>query len=268
MKARNHKLAAGIDIGSLYTKTVLINSNGEVVSFNVIRSGAAYRGAAEASLNEALEQAGVISPDISYIVSTGYGRALVSFADGEVTEITCHARGVSKLFPQAHTIIDIGGQDSKVIYVNDVGQAVNFVMNDKCAAGTGRFLEVMAGALGVSLEQMSELSSHSHQKLEISSMCTVFAESEVISSLASGYSRDDIAIALYRAIARRVTGMVGQLGVKTPVVMTGGVAQSAAMVRALEEQLNTTLLIPEKPQLTGAFGAAIIAAERAADVGR
>lgn len=262
---KNSKLVAGVDIGSLYTKTVIMDTNGKVVSFNIIRSGAAYKGASEASLEQALEQAKAQASDLSYIVSTGYGRALAPFANKEVTEITCHARGASRFFPQARTIVDIGGQDSKVIYVDDTGQAVNFVMNDKCAAGTGRFLEVMAGALGVSLENMSELSFQSEHKLEISSVCTVFAESEVISLLASGQSRADIIAGIYGAIARRVTGMVGQLGLRERVAMTGGVAQSPAMVRALEGKLNTTIVVPDKPQLIGAFGAAIIAAEKSLD---
>ncbi len=262
LNVRNQKLVAGIDIGSLYTKTVIMDSNGKVISFSVIQSGSNFKVAAEASLDEALKLAGRQLRDISHIVSTGYGRTIISFANSQITEITCHARGASKLFSQGRTIIDIGGQDSKVIYVNDKGQVVNFVMNDKCAAGTGRFLEVMAGTLGVSLEHMSELSFGSQQKLEISSTCAVFAESEVISLLATGQSKADIAAALYQSIARRVIGLVGQSGMREPVVMTGGVAQSAAMVRALEDKLNTTLLVPDKPQLTGAFGAAIIAFER------
>jgi len=258
---RNSKLVSGIDIGSLYTKTVILDMSGKEVSFSVLRSGAAYKGAAQASLDEAVKRAGAQPGDISCIVSTGYGRALVPFANRQITEISCHARGASRCFPQARTIIDIGGQDSKVIYVEDTGQVVNFVMNDKCAAGTGRFLEVMAGALGISLEDMSELSFQSQHKLEISSMCTVFAESEVISLLAGGQSEPDIIASIYRAIARRVTGMVGQLGIRETVLMTGGVAQSRAMVQALEEKLGTTVLVPDKPQLTGALGAAIIAAE-------
>ncbi len=262
LKVASPILVAGVDIGSLYTKSVIMDSKGEVTSFNVLRSGAAYKGAAEASLNEALKQAGVQFSDLSYIVSTGYGRAIVDFGNSQVTEISCHARGANSLFPQARTVIDIGGQDSKIIYVNDMGKVDNFVMNDKCAAGTGRFLEVMAVALGTNLADLSELSFRSQQKLDISSTCTVFAESEVISLFATGQDKADIAAALFRAIARRITGMVGQLGVKERVVMTGGVALNAGMVRALEEHLKTTLLVPDKPQLVGALGAAIIAAER------
>ncbi len=257
------KLAAGIDIGSLYTKTVLLGLDGRLAAYSVQRSGAAYRGAAEASYHEALRNADSNDSDVAYIVATGYGRAIVPCANSQVTEITCHARGASSLCPAARTIIDIGGQDSKVIYVDGEGRVTNFVMNDKCAAGTGRFLEVMAGALGVSLEQMSELAAQAGEKLEISSICTVFAESEIISLLAQGKTRADIVAAIYQAIARRITGMVAQLGVRERVVMTGGVAQSPGMRRALGEKLNTSLLVPAMPQLVGAWGAALIAAERA-----
>lgn len=256
------KLAAGIDIGSFYTKTIILDLNENVIASNVVRSGAVYREAAEISLCQALESGGLKKDDIGYTITTGYGRALVPEVDNEITEITCHARGVSSLFPQTHTIIDIGGQDSKVIYVNSSGWVDNFVMNDKCAAGTGRFLEVTANALGINLDEMSELSLGSRENVEISSVCTVFAESEIISLLAKGCRKEDIVAALFQSIARRVSGMVYQIGVKDPVTMTGGVAQSVGMQRALEKQLKTKLLIPDQPQLTGALGAAIIAIER------
>ena len=256
------QLVAGIDVGSLCTKTVIINISGSIQSCNIMRSGAAYQGAAETSLAQALSAANLNSDDISHIIATGYGRGRVPFADAEVTEITCHARGARWVFPEIHTVIDIGGQDSKVISVDDRGQAVRFVMNDKCAAGTGRFLEVMAGALGVDLSEMGELSLQTKHDVEVSSMCTVFAESEVISLLAEGCDKTDIAAALYSAIARRITGMVGQLGMKERVAMTGGVAKSIGVVKALEKKLNTTLLVPEEPQIVGAWGAALIATER------
>lgn len=254
-------LYAGVDVGSLCTKAVIIDGGGELVSHSVVRSGAFYQGAAEAAIEEALGRAGLQLKEINCIISTGYGRARVSFSQDHVTEITCHARGAKQLFPEVHTIIDIGGQDSKVIYVNDEGRAKNFVMNDKCAAGTGRFLEVMAGALEVNLAEMAEISFQSRQEMEVSNMCTVFAESEVISLLAQGSEKSDIAAAIFRSIARRVTGLVGKLGLKEPAAMTGGVAKNRGMVRALEEKLRTTLLIPPDPQITGAYGAALIAAE-------
>ena len=255
-------IVGGIDVGSLCTKVVLLNGNRNILAYKIIRSGASYQGAAEASFNEVLATANLGLADINYIVSTGYGRARVSFAHNHVTEITCHGRGAKWIFPQVRMVIDIGGQDSKVIYVNEDGRPVNFIMNDKCAAGTGRFLEVMAGALEVDLDEMGELSFRAHTEAKVSNMCTVFAETEVISLLAQGSDKADIAAGIYEAIARRITGMIGQLGTKEPVVMTGGVAKGKGMVRALEKKLGITLLIPPEPQIIGALGAAIIATEQ------
>ncbi|MDP2662321.1 MAG: acyl-CoA dehydratase activase, partial [Dehalococcoidia bacterium] len=174
-----------------------------------------------------------------------------------------HARGAKHLFPETCTIIDIGGQDSKVVQVDQLGHATRFVMNDKCAAGTGRFLEVMAGALGVDITALGELALSSSSDVQVSSMCTVFAESEVISMLAAGCSKTDIAAAVHNSIARRITGLVGQLGLKERITMTGGVAKNKGLVRALENKLHTTILVPQEPQIVGALGAALIALERA-----
>ena len=255
-------VVAGIDLGSLCTKAVLIDSEGKVVSYSIIRSGAIYQGAAEKSYDEALTKAGLKASDVQYIVATGYGRNRVPFANEQITEISCHARGAKWTFPEIHTIVDIGGQDSKVIYVGDQGQVMNFVMNDKCAAGTGRFLEVMAVALEVYLDQLGTLSLQSTKDVEVSSMCTVFAESEVISLIASGTEKTDIAASIHRAIARRVSGMVGQLGLREKVSMSGGVAKNIGVVRALEKKLRTTLLLAPEPQIIGALGAALVAADR------
>jgi len=256
------EIVAGIDVGSLCTKVVLLDGQREILSYKIIRSGASYQGAAESSFNEALAATDLSAKDVHYIVSTGYGRARVSFAHHHVTEITCHARGAKFIFPQVRTVIDIGGQDSKVIYVNEDGRPTNFIMNDKCAAGTGRFLEVMAGALEVDLDEMGAMSLRAQRETKVSNMCTVFAETEVISLLAQGCDKTDIAAGIYEAIARRITGMVGQLGLKEPVVMTGGVAKSKGMVHALEKKLGTKILIPPEPQIIGALGAAIIALEQ------
>ena len=254
---------AGVDIGSLCTKVVILDSARNIIAHAILRSGAAYKGAAESALSEALNSAGLSFNQLGYIVSTGYGRARVPFANREITEISCHARGAGFYFPAVRTVIDIGGQDSKVIRVNEKGQAVRFVMNDKCAAGTGRFLEVMAGALDEDLDEMSELSFQARENIEVSSMCTVFAESEVISLFAKGYPKQEIAGAVYRSIARRVVGLVGQLGLSEKVAMTGGVAKSRGMLRAIEEKLGTTLQVPVEPQIVGALGAALFASEKA-----
>lgn len=256
---------AGLDLGSLSTKALIMESNGEnrVVSYHIIQSGAAYIGAAEKVIDETLKKAGLERKDLKYVISTGYGRAITSLGNEDITEITCHARGAKNIFPEVHTVIDIGGQDSKVIQLNDQGQVINFLMNDKCAAGTGRFLEVMSSALEIKLEEFGEFSLRARNQLEVSSMCTVFAESEVISLKAQGSLKEDIAFAIHNAIARRITGMVGRKGKwKERVVMSGGVAKNIGVVRALEKQLDTSLLIPEEPQIIGALGAALIAVER------
>jgi predicted CoA-substrate-specific enzyme activase len=255
-------LVAGIDLGSLCTKAVIADIKGNILSYNIIRSGAVYAGAAENSFEQALKGAKLKPEDISYIISTGYGRARVPFANTQVTEITCHARATRQLFPQVRTVIDIGGQDSKVIYLNEDGQVTNFVMNDKCAAGTGRFLEVMAEALEITLEEMGEIWLNSQKQVEVSSVCTVFAESEVISLIAMGQEKADIVAAIFQAIARRIAGLAGQLGIRERVAMTGGVAKNKGVVHALGKRLGTHLLIPQEPQIIGAWGAALIAAER------
>jgi predicted CoA-substrate-specific enzyme activase len=255
-------IVSGVDVGSLCTKTVILNGDGEILSFDIIRSGHYYQGAADESIENALKTAGLKRQDISYILGTGYGRSSISQADSEVTEITCHARGAKKLFPEVRTVIDIGGQDSKVIGIGEGGIVNNFVMNDKCAAGTGRFLEVMASALSVDIDEMGKLYFASQNKLEVSSMCTVFAESEVISLFAKGHMKADIAAGIAHAIARRIIGMVGQVGLKDEVVMSGGVAKNAGVVCAIEERLKVKLSVAQEPQIVGALGAAIIASER------
>ncbi|MDF2956906.1 MAG: Benzoyl-CoA reductase/2-hydroxyglutaryl-CoA dehydratase subunit [Candidatus Alkanophagales archaeon MCA70_species_1] len=198
---------AGVDVGSIFTKVVIIDAESrDIISFSIMRSGASHENASRSAAENALKAAGMSFDDLAYVVSTGYGRSRVPFADRQITEITCHARAAKFFFPDAHTIIDIGGQDSKVIRIDDDGKVVNFVMNDRCAAGTGRFLEVMAAALEVDLEKLSELARKAKRHVEVSSVCAVFAESEVISLIASGHEKTDIAAAIFRAIARRRHG--------------------------------------------------------------
>jgi len=231
----------------------------KILSDKIVKSGFAYEETARSSLNDVLKQAGRTIQDIDYVVSTGYGRRKVSFSDEEISEISCHARAGSWLFPEAQTVIDIGGQDSKVILIGEGGQVYNFVMNDKCAAGTGRFLEVMADALSVDLEEMGDLAFQSTKTVEVSSQCTVFAESEVISHFVAGYSRADIVAAIHRAIVRRIVAMVGALGKRERVTMTGGVTKNKGVTREIEKNLDTTLLVSKEPQIAGALGAALIA---------
>lgn len=254
---------AGVDVGSLFTKVVLLSGEGKVLASNILASGAFYEGAAETCLNQALTLAGLKMEDISYIVGTGYGRSHVPFANATFTEIKCHAEGARKYFPDANTVIDIGGQDSKVIWLNDEGKVANFVMNDKCAAGTGRFFEVMAGALGVEVGEMARLASESQNEVQITSTCTVFAETEVISLFSQKTAVADIAAGLIESIAGRVVGLVSQYGLKEPGVVTGGVARNGALVKALEGRLRTTLRVSPEPQINGALGAAFLAAQQA-----
>jgi (R)-2-hydroxyacyl-CoA dehydratese activating ATPase len=253
---------AGIDIGSTMTKAVIIDEAENISGYVLGPSGAEHRRLANWVMREALDKVGIDIDDIVYIVSTGYGRVNVPFADADLTEITCHARGVSKWIPQAHTIIDIGGQDSKGIRVKD-GRVANFVMNDKCAAGTGRFLEIIAEILGVKIEDLADLSLQASEKVNISNICTAFAGQEVMSFLAEGIAREKIAAGLHNSLAKRICNMVNRIGIVKEVVITGGGAKNKALVKDLEFHLNTQVQIPPEPLVSGALGAAVIGRERA-----
>ena len=255
-------ITAGIDVGSLSIKAVLLVNNEKVLGYSILSTKPGIKELAQVAFNQALESAHLSKGDIDYIVSTGYGRRLVSFSNSEVTEITCHGRGSYWLCPEVRTIIDIGGQDSKAIKVDSRGFIANFVMNDKCAAGTGRFLEVMAHALEVKLEDMGKISLQAEKSLDVSSTCTVFAESEVISLIAEGYSKENIIAGLHLAVAKRTVGLVERVGIAEKVAMTGGVAKNIAVVKAIESLLGVTLFIPEEPQIVGALGAALVAADK------
>jgi predicted CoA-substrate-specific enzyme activase len=196
------------------------------------------------------------------ITGTGYGRIALDFVDYRITEISCHARGVHHLLPATRTVIDIGGQDCKAIVLDEGGRALDFEMNDRCAAGTGRFLEVMAGALGTDLPGLAQMALSSAAPASLSSTCTVFAESEVIGLLAQGTARADVAAGLCRAVAQRVAGMLQRTGVTGPVALTGGVALNEAVRGALQQVLDVPIVVPPDPQLTGALGAALLAVER------
>jgi len=255
-------LYAGIDIGSVATKVVILDSSiggHKCIVFNkIIPSSYDPEATAKSLLNEATANLGK-KPES--ILTTGYGRYSVSLSDKAVTEITCHAKGISFLYPGKATVIDIGGQDSKAISISDKGRVIDFVMNDKCAAGTGRFLEVMASALSVDLKGLNDLAIKSQNRTKISSTCTVFAESEVISLISKKTSRQDIASGVFTSIASRVASMAARLTIVDPVFMTGGVCQARSIVTAMEEALGHKVSVPEYPQLIGAFGAAIIASE-------
>ncbi len=258
---RDRTIYAGIDVGSLSTEVVLLDPDGRVAGSSIVATGASTRKACGEALSRALSAAGATAACIACTVSTGYGRESVGGADRTVTEITCHARGARHLFPETRTVLDIGGQDSKVIRLSPDGKVADFAMNDKCAAGTGRFLEVMARALEMDLEDLGPFSLRSTRSLAVSSMCTVFAESEVVSLIASGAAPEDIARGIHNAVADRVAALAERLGLAPPVVMTGGVAKNPGARKALEERFRLPLLVPAEPQLAGALGAALIARE-------
>jgi predicted CoA-substrate-specific enzyme activase len=199
--------------------------------------------------------------DLHFIISTGYGRKGVAFANKTSSEIICHAKGVNLLIPRARTVIDIGGQDSKVIGVRGNGTVTDFVMNDKCAAGTGRFLEVMAGVLGLDIEEMGPISLTSREPCLISSTCTIFAETEMVSLRADGRTREDLVAGIHRAVASRVSVMGRTVGYNEEVVFTGGVAKNIGVKESLESIIGLPIIIPEEPQIIGALGAALLAAD-------
>ena len=254
---------AGIDLGSTMTKVVIIGGSEKVLASVVQHTGAEHRRLANRVMEEALGKAGLSVNDIAYVIATGYGRINVPFADKQITELTCHARGVAFFFPKARTAIDIGGQDAKALKIKD-GKLVDFVMSDKCAAGTGRFLEVIAHALGLKVEDLGPLSLKSTRKVTISNICTVFAQQEVVSQLSAGAALEDVVAGLHDAIAGRVARMTRRLKVEPEVVFTGGVAKNAGVVKALEENLGCPVLVPSDPLLSGAIGAALIACETVA----
>jgi len=251
---------AGIDLGSTMTKVVILDRD-ETIRVSVIKhTGAEHRRLANQVMAEALAEAGLSFEEISYVVATGYGRITVPFADRQITELTCHARGVSHYFSDVRLAIDIGGQDSKGLKIKD-GRLLDFVMSDKCAAGTGRFLELIAEALEIRLEDMGNIAAQSTNKVTISSTCTVFARKEVISRISEGASLEDILAGIHDAIAKRVARMVERLKVEPDVLFTGGVARNIGVVRALEKNLGCKVLVPEEPMLSGAIGAALLGKE-------
>ncbi len=252
-------LFAGIDIGSITAKAALIKG-GELLGTLVIPTGYNHLAAGRRVFEDLLKKTGIIEKEVTATVATGYGRGSVDFADKARTEILCHGAGAHFLNPDIRGIIDVGGQDSKAILLDQKGQVVNFSMNDKCAAGTGRFLEVMARALDLELNELGEMASKADQPVKISSICTVFAESEVISMIARQERRENIIAGIHESAAARVASLATKIKLKAPAAMTGGVAKNNGMVRALEARLNMPLLITDSAQENGAIGAAVLAA--------
>lgn len=251
-------LVAGVDVGAATSKA-LIMSDSQVLGYFIMDTGASVAKASNIVVEEALKTVGASQSDLGYVVSTGWGRDGVSFADKRVSEIICHAKGARFLIPEARSIIDIGGQDSKAISVDENGNVFSFVMNDRCAAGTGRFLEVMAKVLEVELTEIGAIALKSKDPCEISSTCTVFAETEVVAYRAEGRPVEDLLAGIVRSVARRVAMMAGSVNLSPELIFTGGVAKNIGVRKALEREVGLEMVIPEEPQIVGALGAAILA---------
>ena len=252
----------GLDSGSTSTNAVVMNEARKIVASVVIRTGAKAGASAERAYREVLERSGITPDQVACTIATGYGRVSIPFADENVTEISCHGRGAHYFNPDVRTILDIGGQDSKAIHVNAAGEVTDFAMNDKCAAGTGRFLEMIARSLEISLDELGPAALESKKRLEIASMCSVFAESEVISLIANNEEKPDIAAGVCRAVAGKAYSLMRRVGLEGAYMMTGGVAQNPGVVRAVEELIGEKLFIYEDPEIVGATGAALLALEK------
>ena len=252
----------GIDVGSTASKCIMLKDGTEIVSQSLIDVGAGTSGPARA-IEAVLQNAGMSREEMHFTLATGYGRnSLDGIADAQMSELSCHAKGAAFLFPDVRTVIDIGGQDVKAMHIEN-GAMVNFQMNDKCAAGTGRFLDVMARVLEVKVDELGDLAAQSTKRVAISSTCTVFAESEVISQLAMDTDKRDIINGIHHSVANRVAGLVNRIGVQDRVVMTGGVAQNKGIVSALEESLGHIIYTSPLTQYVGALGAALFAYQKA-----
>ena len=258
---KKHGYFAGIDSGSATTDVVILDQDRTIVAKVILPTGAGASNGAQRALEQALQQAGLTQADLTATVTTGYGRGVIQTGDKSVTEITCHAKGAHFLHPAVRTVIDIGGQDSKVIRIEPDGSVANFVMNDKCAAGTGRFLEMMARTLELSLEEISTIGLQWKEEITISSMCTVFADSEVVSLVAQNKALPDIVHGLNQSVATRAAALFRRVGGENPCMMTGGVSRNRGVVAAIEERLGQPLFIHPDAQLCGALGAALFALE-------
>ncbi len=253
---------AGVDAGSTTTKAVVLDEAGQLVGKSLRPTGANVTRASELAYEEALNASGIREDDIGYVIGTGYGRYKIAFGDTQVTEISCHARGAHFLFPKTRTLVDIGGQDTKAIKVSDRGEVLDFCMNDKCAAGTGRFLENAASVLDLGLDDIGPVSLRSENPIRITNVCTVFVESEIISHLARGEKVGDILRGVHNAISGRTIALVRRIGIEPEVTFTGGVSRNVGMVKGLEERFGLEINVSELSQYMGCLGAALFALER------
>ncbi len=251
--------SAGVDVGSTQTKAVVLDEHGEIVGRALTMTGANVTKAAEEAFAAAIADAGVLSLEVEYVIGTGYGRYKVTFGNAQVTEISCHGRGAVHMFPGTRTVVDMGGQDTKAIKVSPRGEIVDFCMNDKCAAGTGRFLGAAASALEIPLENLGDTALKGERAVKISTTCTVFAESEVLSWLGKGKKIEDILLGVHQSIAGRSTGLLWRVGIEPEVTFTGGVAKNIAMIQSLEAALGMKVNVSPDSHFMGALGAALFA---------
>ncbi|MBI3871986.1 MAG: 2-hydroxyglutaryl-CoA dehydratase [candidate division Zixibacteria bacterium] len=254
--------AAGVDVGSTQTKAVLIDEHQAIMGRALIDTGANVVQAAQGAFNQVLEESGIREEEVEYVVGTGYGRYRVTFGNSQVTEISCHGRGAVHMFPRTRTVIDMGGQDTKAIRVGSTGDIIDFCMNDKCAAGTGRFLGAAAAALEIPLAALGPTALASKRPVRISTTCTVFAESEVLSWLGKGKKIEDILWGVHQSIASRSIALLRRVGIEEEVTFTGGVTRNLGMIRALEEKVGTRLNVSDDSHFIGAIGAALFALDQ------
>jgi predicted CoA-substrate-specific enzyme activase len=254
--------AAGVDVGSTQTKAVIVDEGRRIVSRALGPTGANVVRAAEAAFHGALASGDLREEEVEYVVGTGYGRYKVTFGNSQVTEISCHGRGAVHMFPATRTVIDMGGQDTKAIRVGATGEILDFCMNDKCAAGTGRFLGAASSALEIPLDELGPAALRGTHPVKISTTCTVFAESEVLSWLGKGKKIEDILLGVHQSIAARSVGLLRRVGVDPEVTFTGGVARNAAMIAAINERLQLAVNVSEESHYMGALGAALFALDR------
>ena len=256
------RFAAGVDVGSTQTKAAIVEQNAGPVAFAIVDTGASVTRAAENAFHVACREASLQANDVGFVVGTGYGRYKIAFGNAQMTEISCHARGAHALFPNTRTVIDMGGQDSKAISVDENGHVLDFVMNDKCAAGTGRFLANAAEVLGLGLGEFGALSAKATHPVKITTVCTVFVESDILSYLALGKKPEDIVRGVHLAIAKRTVSLARRVPLEPAVTLTGGVSRNEGMVAALEEILGVPLQVSPQAHFAGALGAALHALDR------
>ena len=257
------KTTCGIDIGSRTIEVVMLDAEARrILGYQITDTGTTPAQTARESYDQLIDSLKIARDKPVNIVVTGYGRKIFPLTATAVTEITCHARGVSHLFPEARTVIDIGGQDSKVIGLEKSGRVRDFAMNDRCAAGTGRFLEMTSDLLEISLGEMGRAALAAEKYIDINAMCAVFAESEIIGLISKGHPIPEILMGVIESVVKRIAGLIGRVGIEERIVLTGGVAKNKGVVQVLEKQLKSKLIVPDQPQITGALGAALLSADR------